>query len=433
MTCKVGSFDCASPQPEFLVTEPSKTKNSSLTEKTAEISNRICGGIHRRWGEGLLTEAESHQKMQNNLHKAYLEHVEELLPKDLEKDWNHVNPYLDPRELKHPLPIAISKFRPKEEIDEKSSPELVLQSLDSTSFTKDVPRKMTLDAGQADVRGKRPFMEDAFFGMPFSDGGVFGIFDGHGPHGLGHAVARFASERLEVLFTQIFEEYEGNVHKTFEKVFSLIQAEVVANKDFNSIASTALICYIDVVQKRIYTATAGDSEAFIFRKNANQDGQLIPLSCVRSWGSKKDEERADIATAGDYKESVAEFWKKEAVPAKYRRITQKLGTLKLENNRYGTNVSRGFGDQIKNIGRPFETVIAKPKITECGIEEEDVFILACDGLFDYAEKDKIIECIKNNINHSPNKISKQLVELALSCQKGHVGDNVTVLTIKVKK
>lgn len=361
-----------------------------------QFSINIGDGIHRRWGKELIDEKTCFKKMEKNLVKAYEEHLEEyekfITKKNLNPD-DFPNPYADPSEWVHLL-----------------------------KSTEDVASKIVLTHGSAEARGVRPTMEDAKFVLDLKDGLLVGVFDGHG----GSEVADIASQDFQVLFPQKLDETCGNVHQAFEKVFLQIQKKIIQHLGFASIGSTAVVSYIDAKNQLIYTATIGDSEAFICRRDIQGENKLIPLSCVRDWASIKDMQRAAKATQSQYRVPVAHFWQIKNVPRKYRRI-DKASTSLLDNDLRGVNISRAFGDQIKNIARPIDAIIAKPKITVCPIKKSDIFLFFCDGVIDYVkDKNAILDCVRK-YHSSPTRISFHLVDLALTCQSK---DNVTVVAVK---
>lgn len=372
--------------------------NVTLTKAANQFSTSISEGIHRRWGNELLDEKTCFQKMEKNLVKAYEEHITQyekfITKKNLSSD-NFPNPYADPSEWIN-----------------------ILES------TEDVASKIVLTHGCSDARGVRPTMEDAKFVLDLKDGLLVGVFDGHG----GSEVADIASREFQMLFPQQLSKFGGNVHQAFEKVFFEIQKKITLDRRFDEIGSTAVVSYIDAKNQLIYTATIGDSEAFICRRDIQDEFKLIPLSCVRDWASDKDIQRAAKATQGQYEVPVEIFWQTNNVPPKHRRIDQTSTTL-LKNDNHGVNVSRAFGDQIKNVGRPTDAIIAKPKITVCSIKKSDVFLFFCDGVTDYVkDKNALIDCVRKYYR-SPTRISFNLVDLAFAC---HTTDNVSVVVVKVE-
>lgn len=383
-------------------------KNSDEIE--FKLPKRICGNIHRDWGKGLITQEHAFVKMEKNLRKALDEHITKFIKESLSHcDEKDLNPYVNLRK-----PVI-------EEMDEKSS--------DDTSMVNNFHKtpsyenaKFILKIGHASAQGPRPTMEDAHFCLPIKSGTVVGVLDGHG----GDGVAIFASQRIQKLFAKILKKNKNNVHQTFEEMFLKIQAEIIRDSKFVQMGSTAVIAYIEKETNLIYTATLGDSEANIYK--TEDHFKSTPLSCVRNWASPKDEARANLATGvKDYTTPLVSSWKDNALTPKNRRVDkQQLAPLK--HCFGGVNVSRAFGDRVYTLGRPFDVVIAKPKILCCPLAP-GVLVLACDGLKDYVKEGKIVNCIEHSFNETSIQISQNLVELA---KLNETKDNVTVLTVKIE-
>lgn len=373
-----------------------KNEPASLGENPAK---RVCGNIHRNWGQGSISKSLAMKKMKKNLVKAKKEHFKayEASRKRIGKsesktDDKTSNPY------EFSIPYKLKSVKP-----------------------------LKLQTGSCQTQGPRPSMDDAHFSIPLPGGILLGVLDGHGDGG--KAIANFISHRFQQLFQSTLDKNDNNVHQTFEEIAKVIQTEIVEIRSFDHIGSTAVVCYIQKSTNCIYTATLGDSEANIYRQCKS-----IPLSCVRDWASHRDEQRASLSTEGEFVKPLQEFWKDAHFPSKHRRVNSK-GSDKLveeidisEALHYGSNVSRAFGDHEVNKGREIDAIIAKFKITACRLKRGDILVLACDGLKDYVDEKLIVENITLNSFGSANDISKELINLAI---RNRTKDNVTVVTVKV--
>lgn len=381
-----------------------KTKGQFLYAQTYRKNSPEV--IHRDWENVFISNDEALPKMIKNELKALIEHRKALQDEGsaLLEEWN---PYIDLPQLEQIMEVFQSS-------EESKVPEL------------------KFCWGLSETIGLRDNMEDAHFTIKLPGGILTGIFDGHG----GKEVADYANKRFQILFPRFLQgQYQGNVFKSFEATFSKIQAEIVKNQRFNEMGSTAVISYIDKETNFVYTATAGDSEAHIYRQ-IDGDWKCIPLSCVRDWGSKRDEARAEKGTAGEYNPPVVEYWRTHTILGRDRRITTKAPSKK-EYLLYGNNVSRGFGDHNNNIGRPIKVMQAKPKISVFPVQPGDVLVLACDGLRDYSDEYAIVAGFNDFGDQGPEEISKRLVDLSLQGQLEYAktypqcrGDNVTVSVIR---
>lgn len=375
-----------------------------------------CGGIHRPWGEGLISLEQSFAKMEKNLIKAWNEH-------------NPSSKYNLKKVLSlcaHPKPLSLTDRKVLQVVQDEKQSSVSDTPLPWPKTHLENSAPLRVSHAHADARGPRKRMEDAYFCITLPTGTLVGVLDGHG----GRKVADYASARIQRLFSDFLQNRAGHAHQTLEELFSAIQEEILLYRQLNTIGSTAVICYLETSTNLVYTATLGDSEAKIYRMI---DGELvsIPLSCVRDWSSSRDFMRANSATEGEYLESVGDCWHKRNVNARHRRIDIKNTDEKITPPLAGINVSRAFGDHAYNIGRPIDATVAKPKITSCLMELGDILILACDGLYgcpNRVKEETIISCIENAKNEHPLNISQKLVELALGLKSQ---DNVTVVTLKI--
>lgn len=383
-------------------------KPSKLT-----ASKKTCGGIHRAWGEKLISKEYAIQKMAKNLAKAWNEH------------------YAPSKEN------SSEEHKTYDRTEEEKTPDFH-SIFDPITSVKNPPR-LKIATGVVEDQWVRDSMQDAHFCISLKTGTLCGVLDGHGHNG--KEIAEFASAKIQKYFPKILKKHKGNVHQALEELFSKVQKEIISIHAIEDGGCTAVISYIETDTNIIYTATLGDSETKLYRMIENELIS-IPLSCVRNWGSLRDEKRARIATIGDYRIFVDTYWKNKIlpikddrkevpVPARDRRIDIRR-SWKSINDKYGSNVSRAFGDQLFNMERHIDVMIAKPKITSCLIMPGDFLIQACDGLYGCKElekkEEKVIECIKTVMGKSPYEISYELVNLA---KRAGSSDNITVQTLKL--
>lgn len=301
---------------------------------------------------------------------------------------------------------AITEHRNKE----KNNPEIYVNLAEGVpeilTTLKTIPALEFTHSAFGDI-GPRPCMEDAHSFTKIPQGIVTAVFDGHN----GKAVANYANEAIQKRFSNTLQKTDGDVRLAFETIINEIHDEVSQQRQWNSIGSTAVICFIDVKTNLIYTATLGDSEANIYRMI---NGQLksIPLSCVRDWSSQKDARRAAIALGIP---EIAERWPKAPEP-KILRFCR-------------LNVSRAIGDIAFNIHN-ITAITHKPKTTVNHVLPGDLLILACDGLKDYVLEVEIAKVI-SEAKASQKNIPQALVNYALKVRQSK--DNVTVVAIEISK
>jgi serine/threonine protein phosphatase PrpC len=225
---------------------------------------------------------------------------------------------------------------------------------------------------------------------------------------------------VENEFFKLLALNAGKVEETFYQLMSRIQKGII-DSGFND-GTTLVSCFIDK-DKKIYTATIGDSEARLFRKIAGV-WKAIPLSRVVDWSTPMEAERAARALR---RPSIAEEWPKSNDPKDlYYTITDS------EGDEEGVNVSRSLGD-TRFAGRAGEpAVISEPLVSTLPggrkLKAGDRLIIACDGLWDYSNSEGIIQKIQEH--NKMKDLNHALREGAISAMKSS-NDNVTIIAVKV--
>lgn len=251
---------------------------------------------------------------------------------------------------------------------------------------------LTLRAQYRARKGKRDSMQDGYLLSLIKGGLLAGVFDGHGKEG--RKVANYAANHFTQYFLEALNKY--SIRESFQKVIDRIHEEIIQQDLLKESGSTAVVSFIDVDKHLVYTATLGDSEACVYRE-IGKEWVAIPLSCVRTWNSRKDAERAGfpLASQGEKKR-------------RYPSPTE------------GVNVSRSLADT------QYSPVTQKTKITVSPLfQGQDRYILlSSDGLKDVLPEKRIIKQLKKQ----KNEIADHLADYAI--YKGSK-DNVTVLAIEI--
>ena len=102
-------------------------------------------------------------------------------------------------------------------------------------------------------------------------------------------------------------------------------------------------------------------------------------------------------------------------------------------------ISRAIGDM--DFKRPsssepgFNFVVADPEVGERAVrEEEDVLLLACDGLYDVMTNEKVAEYVRQALSESGGsvqRVAESIVSHAI--EKLYTRDNVTVIVVHLRK
>lgn len=244
------------------------------------------------------------------------------------------------------------------------------------------------------------------------NGALAGVFDGH----RGRNVADYACNEVKEKFNAYLAEASGNVHLAFEKLIHDIQIHIKEkHRVWDDQGCVAVICFIDKLMHRIYTATIGDCEANIYRENREKNLKSIPLSCLRDWNCKGEAERAAAAKQDS---SFVAGWIGSRKPK----------TLRFSyDGMHGCNFSRALGDNGINERWPIPPITHKPKITVTLLRPNDLVALASDGVKSFMSESKIVDNL-TNIQKSAANVAESLVKLAIDSKSQ---DNVSVIAIKI--
>lgn len=284
-------------------------------------------------------------------------------------------------------------------------------------------------ASQSKSRQDNATIEDANFHTPaLSRGWLVGVLDGHG----GPDVSKYVSQKFTDIFTKTLNNYPS-IRSAFNDTLEKLHKQIQENPAFDKQGCTAVISLIDPSNHKVYTATLGDSEAFIYRK-INGKFKCIPLSCVRDWLSPKDWTRRGNALLNDNPE---------------KKIPEKPGIESdSKHTRYptnGVNTARGLGDvliekydqSVENLHEAEgedranlpKTMSIKPKITVTDVLEGDIILHVSDGITDYITQERIIEAI-NTWQEGDKSVSlpQTINNLLTGANKDYsIKDDITVI------
>lgn len=260
------------------------------------------------------------------------------------------------------------------------------------------------------LKGLQKNMGNFDFCLKTKEGYLLGVLDGRNNDN----VAKYVALKFQKNFYECLKNSDGDVKHAFTKLIASIQEKIFSKKEWSMQGATAVFCYIDRYSHLIFTATIGNCEAKIYRKNSSGLITIIPLSCVRDWTNKKEAQRASIALQNP---DIAESWPK----AENRNDIY----FPLNYNKMGVNVSRAFGHQFLSTWKGRSGVICKPKITINFLKAGDQLIVASDGFWNFVSEELTIMAI-SRLDKKREFIAKKLLDLAFN--KGESSDNITILS-----
>eukprot|EP01118_Nematostelium_gracile_P009758 TRINITY_DN3295_c0_g1_i3.p1 TRINITY_DN3295_c0_g1~~TRINITY_DN3295_c0_g1_i3.p1 ORF type:complete len:184 (-),score=51.97 TRINITY_DN3295_c0_g1_i3:1-552(-) len=174
----------------------------------------------------------------------------------------------------------------------------------------------------------------------------------------------------------------------------------------NKWTSGSTAVFVVLKNNKLYLGNVGDSEAVLGKKK--QDGDYDTILISKKHRPTEREEMMRIIEAGGYVDNG--------------RVQGSL------------EVSRAFGDidlKWPHCCGTNDFVIARPFVNELDVEEGDVVILACDGLWDVMSYEEVIEFIVSckNEDKSPDETVKLLIQKALD--EGTT-DNITAIVVYIE-
>ena len=225
---------------------------------------------------------------------------------------------------------------------------------------------------------------------------LFSIYDGHGGSWVSkYLEANIPNYYMNKKFVPPFDE-EFHI-----KVFSLIQSELLKNPLGYSNGST---CLLNIMYK-----DKSNGSIIMNVVNLGDSRMTIVNSKGISWAITKDHKPDDTIEEARLKRMGGEIYKDS--DSIYR-----IGDLSL---------SRAFGD-----GDNSPYISQKPDVFNISFTPDMKYvIMACDGLWDVVESDKIGVVIENILKkNTPSNLAVELANWAL--EKGST-DNISIIIIEI--
>lgn len=279
-------------------------------------------------------------------------------------------------------------------------------------------QKVQLITKASSHQGKRPANEDTHIMISTDYGDIFAVCDGHGfvskrrlKEGLpqsGQEASQFVASSVEKDLLNFIRECNFDTKRAFKMWADKVQSKI----PFFLAGSTAVVGFFEKINRYFHVATIGDSEALVLRM---QDGiiQPIPMSPENNWATPACVERARQI----FEPEVFEAW--EQLPAKSRRFPPN----------FGVNLACSFGDRSM-IYNQKTGVSHEPDCSLLQLQEGDLILLGCDGVFDFAGIHELIDkVIEPHWNDPHANLANLIAQYALN--EKHSSDNVTVITVRV--
>ncbi len=279
-------------------------------------------------------------------------------------------------------------------------------------------KKVYLNSQASSYIAGRIVNEDTHEMISTPYGEIFAICDGHGAFDrkkvregkpqLGKEASQLVASSIREDLLKFIKECNFDTKRAFELWADKVQAkmpEVIAG-------STAVVGFFERINHHFHVATVGDSEAIVFRM---KDGVIhpIPMSPENNWATPDCVERIKQILEPE----VFEKWEK--LPTKERRYPPDEGV----------NLACSFGDRLMTY-QDKVAVSYKPDCSLLQLQVGDVILIGCDGVFDFAGIDELIDKVIGPCWNDPKAYLAERIAMYVIQDKKST-DNVTVITVRV--
>jgi len=267
---------------------------------------------------------------------------------------------------------------------------------------------------------------DAYGGR--SGDAFFAVYDGHG----GKEVATFLSKNLHVEFLETFNQLNLKTQNSTKQELIFDESELInldSNEDNSNVETMIKLWNEAIIQTH---ATIDDiivKETKIKKLPLNT-GSTSAIAILHStettrylFAANLGDSRVVLSRGG-----VAErltYDHKATDIREVKRVQSSGGHIFFGRVGGALAVSRAFGDcELKSEG-----VIAVPYISTTELKkEDDLLIVACDGLWDVMTDQEAVDLIRENKEKTTQELSELLLGTALIKE---TADNLSIMVIKL--
>ncbi|EZG78817.1 putative protein phosphatase 2C [Gregarina niphandrodes] len=291
-----------------------------------------------------------------------------------------------------------------------------------------------IGVGYACKKGLKPESpnQDDYYVLKVDDWSMYGVFDGHGPHG--HHISAFVHKTLPFLIISD-PEFESDLEATLIRAFKKVHQLVVAVSDLQGMFDCSLsgTTATVAVQRdgKLTVAHVGDSTA-VLAKHARADthGRHTPSDGRPTDADFRTDFRAEKLT-NDHKPMLpAEKARIEAKGGEVRRLEGDIPHRVFVKHRMypGLAMSRALGDSVAaSVG-----VSHEPEVRTYDLSTQDFFVIATDGVWEFIDGQQAVDIIAA---FPSNKVDEAAEALAYESWKrwveeeDNVVDDVTCIVV----
>ena len=213
----------------------------------------------------------------------------------------------------------------------------------------------------------------------------------------GRDVADFLQSRCQVVIRALVAQ-GLSPREVLLRTFHELEANVLSNRTFTQQGAGGIVCLIDHANAVLYTATLGNSRAYLIRNQTK--GGAIPLSNIRNFSSKKDIQRLDKALKALHEQRGSCY-----LPFS--------GEYRWPNSKDGVPHSRALGlvsfNSYRGLDRSLWPISAKPKITCYPLQGKETLVMGTKPFFESYP----IELFEEAIESQPKAPLQQVIVKAM--------------------
>ncbi|PKU71821.1 probable protein phosphatase 2C 11 [Dendrobium catenatum] len=306
--------------------------------------------------------------------------------------------------------------------------------------------------GLSSMQGWRATMEDAHAVIPNLDDftSFFAVYDGHG----GKVVAKFCAKFLHTQVLKNDAASPGDLGAAVRKAFLRMDEMMRGQRGWRELAGVGdkMHKFTGMIEGLIWSPRGGDSKGheddWAFEEGPHSDFSG-PTSGSTACVAIMRKNQLLVANAGDSRCVISRKGHaynlsrdhKPVLEIERERILKAGGFIHAGRVNGTLNLARAIGDmefkQNKFLPAEKQIVTANPDITVVDLcEDDDFFVLACDGVWDCMSSQQLVDFINEHISteNSLSAVCEKVLDRCLAPSTAGEGcDNMTMILVQLKK
>ncbi|KAF7292890.1 PPM-type phosphatase domain-containing protein [Mycena indigotica] len=277
---------------------------------------------------------------------------------------------------------------------------------------------------------------------------LLGVYDGHGGPRTADHISRILPEALLAARpndnVRIFEEQDQRLLQNFEAqhpfITSLLGQKSSANQSARLLRSgcTALVLDVDLKNRMVHFANAGDCRAIVFDKAAGNHQETVDLNAKTSLEQARlNEEHPgedDVIVGGRLFGKLMStrgfgdgYYK---LPRgfngwKHRHYVNILSALDVDSGK--VPLSAQYDSYFYGYRSP-PYITATPDVGVFEFDTDKLLVCGSDGVFDLASSEEVVAILRSGLDHNADNLALYLLNMIMSSRSP--GDDVTILVLQ---